>query len=55
MSGETSGKHRPSMNRPLALDEAAYGKQHPEVAKDLSNLAAVHYASRALRSGKAPL
>ena len=30
---------RPLLERALAIDEAAYGPDHPDVATDLSNLA----------------
>jgi hypothetical protein len=38
----------PLMRRALAIDQASYGKEHPEVARDLSNLAALLQATNRL-------
>jgi len=35
------GEARPLFERALAIDEQAYGPNHPEIAIDLSNLAGV--------------
>ena len=36
------------MRRALAIDEQSYGKEHPEVATDLNNLAALLQATNRL-------
>jgi tetratricopeptide (TPR) repeat protein len=38
----------PLMRRALALDEAAYGPEHPDVARDLNNLASLLKATNRL-------
>jgi hypothetical protein len=35
------GEAEPLMQRALAIDEASYGPEHPDVARDLSNLASL--------------
>ena len=36
------------MKRALAIDEASFGKDHPDVAIDLNNLAALYLATNRL-------
>jgi hypothetical protein len=42
------GEAEPLMRRALAIDEASYGKDHPDVATDLSNLATLLQATNRL-------
>ena len=42
------GEAEPLMRRALAIDEASYGPDHPNVARDLNNLASLLWATNRL-------
>ncbi len=46
------GEAEPLMRRALAIDEASYGDSHPDVARDLNNLAHLLKATNRLDEAK---
>jgi hypothetical protein len=57
MLQDTNGlpEAEPLMRRALAIDEARFGAEHPDVARDLNNLAQLLKATQPPARGRAAL
>jgi Tfp pilus assembly protein PilF len=52
-STKREAEAEPLIRRALAIDEASYGPDHPKVARDLNNLAALLYETNRKDGAKA--